>query len=443
MSRLRRTLQGVIQALWVEVIPALLAALVMKFLVPPRGPGLPGAIGALGHGAPIPLAVALFFAFSLLARHWRFRLPGGRYASALPAHVAPDERDPERLAEWADAAALGDEMASRFARRRVAALEEPQRSEVETRVAELGQALEATDLATARAAAASLQAVASPVLRARRSRETVITLAGVAAAAAVALGARALVAEPYHVESGSMIPTFEPDDRVLGRRVRYAEGALWPQRGEVVIFGSSAVAVPVGAPGPLPDTLIKRVVGLPGDVIAMRGETPVVNGWPVPTCVAGAYLYITPDGGGDIVQGSLVVEFLEDRAYLTVHSAPTPPFSGAYVVPPGQVFVLGDSRGNSVDSRAYGGGEGGGVPLANIVARADRFLLGTHRGGETDFSRLFQPIARVEHRLRLEGMSPGKLDEGIAKCLASAPKDTHPPPPAGASLEATPKGGRT
>jgi signal peptidase I len=420
--------QAVLQALWVGVIPALLAALCVRYLVPLSGQGFRGLVAIFGHRHPVPLGVALFLLFTLLARYWRFRVPGGRYASSLPAHWVPSERDAQRLAEWATIATLARAVSSSgFGRR----LDDAGRIELKGRLEELGSALAIGDLEAARAVVASIHRMAAPALSAVRHRETATTLGAVALAAALAFGLRAWVAQSYRVVSNSMIPTFESDDELLGRRVTYTGGSL-PSRGDVVFFRSDAVTTKVSSSQPRPEVLLKRVIGLPGDTISMRGEIPVINGWQVPTCIAGMYAYLSGDGDGGNLQGTVVVEYLDDHAYLTLHSFPTPPFAGAYTVQPGEVFVLGDGRGYSVDSRSYGE-HGGGVPLPAIEARADRFLVGTHRGGDADLTRLLQPVAQVERRLRLEGMSGDQLQQKIAACLALRPAETHPPPPAQAS----------
>src|ERR1700685_4607675 len=78
-----RCAQTAIVLLWTAVIPALLAALAIKVLVPPVGTGFAGIVALLGSRFALLFGVALFFLFSGLARYWRYRLPGGRYATAL------------------------------------------------------------------------------------------------------------------------------------------------------------------------------------------------------------------------------------------------------------------------------------------------------------------------------------------------------------------------
>jgi signal peptidase I len=414
-------LQALLVGLWVGVIPALLAGLVLRYLVPPVGTGALGIVVVLGHRFGLYFGVALYLLFTGLARYWRYRLPGGRYASTLPAQLVPDETDGERLAMWADHAALYAELRSDGMRRRLGGA----LAELDEKLAAFRAALESGDLAAAGQARRALEAIAAPALAWHRRRETVRWVATIATAAVVAVLFRARVAEPYNVLSGSMLPTLEPDDRVAGNKLAYRSGSA-PRRGDVVVFRSAAVALAAGAVG-LPDVLVKRVIGLPGDRVAMHGSTPVINGWTVPTCDAGDYMYLPADASGGVVHGRLVVEFLDDRAYLSVHTAAIA-FPDPYVVKPGEVFVLGDNRGNSLDSRAYNQGQGGGVPLAAVEARVQWFLVGTHRSGDVDAGRLLRPIDGLQTRLRLEGIETQSLDDGIARCLKSRPSNTSPPP---------------
>ena len=206
-----------------------------------------------------------------------------------------------------------------------------------------------------------------------------------------------------------MLPTLEPGDLVAGE-VHPRRTASSVERGDVVVFGG----------------FVKRVIGLPGERVEMRGGSPVINGWQVPDCDAGEYLYVQGGVGDLAIHGHLHVEFIGDRAYLTVHSL-TRPFPDGYVVKAGEVFVLGDDRGNSVDSRTYNGGHGGGVSMDAVDARIGRFLVGTHRNGEPDFGRLLRPVDGLQARVRLEGLDVTALDEGVARCLANRPVVTRPP----------------
>lgn len=247
-----------------------------------------------------------------------------------------------------------------------------------------------------------------------------MTLAlSVAGAGALALGLRACVAESYSVLSASMLPTLAPGDRVVGNR--FARAQL-PRRGDIVVFRSAEVGIANSG-----DALwIKRVIGLPGDLVEMHASTPVINGWEVPSCDAGPFVAMLP--GGDLAfNGYLRVEFLDGHAYVTTRVAMVPPVE-PYRVKAGEVFVLGDNRAASLDSRAFHEGHGGGVPLGAIEARADRFLVGTRREGDADLSRILHPLDALH--LPQDGLDSHEVDAAVARCLAGWPKDTQPPPPA-------------
>jgi len=163
----------------------------------------------------------------------------------------------------------------------------------------------------------------------------------------LALAARSSLADHYVVPSGSMEPTLLPGDRVLvdktayGLRLPFTLYVLGehraPDRGDVAVFDSPRDGT----------RLIKRVVALPGDRIALRAGYLTVNGESLSNPLEPGVERF----GGDAIR-------LELRHGGGRDLRPT-------TVPPGHVLVLGDARGNSRDSRHFGF-----VPMSSLYARA-------------------------------------------------------------------------
>jgi len=168
-------------------------------------------------------------------------------------------------------------------------------------------------------------------------------------ALAVALFIKTFLVQAFFIPSSSMEPTLMPGDRVLVNKLAYRFGDL--HRGDVVVFQNPNEAqLPdrnaaealvhwlgegLGFQQPENEDLIKRVIGLPGDTIAIRDHTVMVNDDPVA------------------------------EPYLTKKAVNSMSDYGPVTVPRGELFVLGDNRGNSSDSRVIGF-----VPQRNVVGRA-------------------------------------------------------------------------
>ena len=146
----------------------------------------------------------------------------------------------------------------------------------------------------------------------------------------VALALQAWVVKPYRIPSGSMLDTLRPGDRVLVNRFVYHLHE--PRRGDVIVFRY---------PGDPSVAFIKRVVGVPGDVLEARDGRLYVNGSPMRE----PYVHRTR-GRRDPTTPAAAL------AGGTMHDPWS--LSRAFTVPDGQFFVMGDNRLDSDDSRVWG-----------------------------------------------------------------------------------------
>lgn len=183
----------------------------------------------------------------------------------------------------------------------------------------------------------------------------------------VVLLLRSFVVEPFRIPSGSMIPTLDVGDFILVNKFAYGLRLPVihtkvldigePQRGDVTVF-----RFPLD-PG---KDFIKRIVGLPGDVVAYRDKQVFINGKPMPLSYLGPF-----DGHGSAVnvQAQLYREILGDVTHTLLLNSPREAGRDLrFKVPPHSYFVMGDNRDNSDDSRYWGF-----VPEGNLVGKA--FLI--------------------------------------------------------------------
>jgi signal peptidase I len=179
-----------------------------------------------------------------------------------------------------------------------------------------------------------------------RRRSFIAELPGLLLTALViAVVIKTFLLQPFWIPSESMLPTIEVNDRVMVNKLAYRFGE--PQRGDVVVFRDPreeqieesipeavirSVLEAVGIRTRGDEDLIKRVVGLPGETIEVRDNHVLVNGAP-------------------IEETYLPEVFMPDEPPITVG--------------PDEVFVMGDNRDASFDSRRFGA-----IPLDDLVGEA-------------------------------------------------------------------------
>ncbi len=246
---------------------------------------------------------------------------------------------------------------------------------------------------------------------------------GFVKALAIALLVRAVLLEPFKIPSGSMLPTLEIGDQIFVNKflygvrlpfTNYVPFVIWrePKRGDVIVFEN---------PNQPNRDFIKRVVGVPGDHIRMNGRQVTINGQALPSKDVAVEFTTWERPADELIPWlttprqwfhndwrpnpiALTQESLDGVPHWTGHS---PLASRGYdeeiVVPAGAVFVLGDNRDNSSDSR-FGFLAGGSltfVPFGHIKGKATAIWFALGHGGllsdvfggtgvRTD--RFFQPV---------------------------------------------------
>ena len=156
--------------------------------------------------------------------------------------------------------------------------------------------------------------------------------------AILAIGIRQFVAEARYIPSGSMLPTLQINDRLIVDKLSYRFNT--PQRGDIVVFSPTSTLEKQN----FHDAFIKRVIGLPGDKVEVKGGRVYVN----------------------------------DQALRENYIEEDPQYQwGPQTVPNGSYLVLGDNRNNSYDSHYWGF-----VPREKIIGRAVVRFWPPNRVGE-------------------------------------------------------------
>lgn len=235
----------------------------------------------------------------------------------------------------------------------------------------------------------------------------------------VMLALRTFIVSPFNIPSESMQPTLLIGDYLIVDKMAYGYsrhsfpfsfnlfsgrifGAL-PERGDVVVFK---------APPGNKDDYIKRVIGLPGDRIQMRDGTLIINGTPVKKQQIADFVIPVTDNmtaassapcflpvfkvkgnlGGDLCRYPRYRETLPNGVSYNILDLLTTDMdtTSVYTVPADHLFLMGDNRDRSADSRfpAMDGGGIGIVPTENLIGKA-RFIYFSTDGS----ARWFNPIS--------------------------------------------------
>jgi signal peptidase I len=224
----------------------------------------------------------------------------------------------------------------------------------------------------------------------------------------IAVAVRSFAYEPFNIPSGSMIPTLLIGDYLFVSKGSYGYsrysfpfslpafgGRIWfesPERGDVVVFK---------LPSDNSTDYIKRIIGLPGDRIAVREGVLRINGVPVQRERIEDYVDLRFDG--EAFRYTQYNETLPNGVkHRILERSDSEPLDNTeeFVVPPQHYFAMGDNRDNSQDSRVMS--RVGFIPEANLVGRAEFMFFSTDGSAKvwefwkwlsaTRVSRLFSAV---------------------------------------------------
>ncbi len=424
--------------IWVLAVPLALAVGTVWLFTPADGAGEVGGLRTLVSEQKIPFGILFFTAFAIAVWRFRYDLP----LSALAGIAGRADVPPSLRPRYEEAGALIEE-ARRILKARKKDIQREltssEREDVHQALGDLDDAMNAEPFVakTFERAHNKADRVIGEHLGRWRKGEIREYAESIAIAIGVALLLRALAVEAFKIPSGSMIPTLMVGDHIFvnklsyGPTIPYTETRLFPDlppmRGDVMVFKY---------PEKPEQDFIKRVIAVPGDSLEVVDGRPVINGWVVPHCPVGAFEH---DGR----TGELYVEYLEDKAYFTLYDMPTAEktcdssrdcegegtcYAGlcgtdykSFHVSPNEVWVMGDNRNNSHDSRSWYNGRGGGVPFENIKGRA-MFVFATFGPGGNFTDRMLVNVMGKPHL----PASQQRLQPALDKCLRTVPEHTTP-----------------
>jgi signal peptidase I len=214
---------------------------------------------------------------------------------------------------------------------------------------------------------------------------------------------RSLIVAPFNIPSGSMLPTMWIGDYLFTSKWPYGYSSAsfpfefppfkgrifgsYPKRGDIVVFE-----------GPAGADVVKRVIGLPGDTIAVEGGQLVLNGKLVARQqIEDFAMPISPNSSCRVIPPATAMKRpLDDGRLACIYPAyretlPGGPsyvvidqvdngdgdYFGPVMVPQGSIFVMGDNRDDSSDSRFPVPRGMGFVPIDRVVGRAERVFWST------------------------------------------------------------------
>jgi signal peptidase I len=201
----------------------------------------------------------------------------------------------------------------------------------------------------------------------------------------IVLIVRSFLFESFRIPSASMMPNLVDGDVIFvdkfsyGLRLPVSSTKILsigePRRGDVVVFR---------LPSDPSVHYIKRLIGLPGDHVAVHDNRLTINGSPMPLAADGIY-----SGGYGFDGSKLGLERLGPTEHRVMFDLQRPPTDFEAIVPEGQYFFMGDNRNDSQDSRFP---QVGFVPEGNIVGRAARIWMNWGFPGWPHWDRIGKPI---------------------------------------------------